>query len=96
MRVLYLTLKKRWFDEIFAGRKKIEYREVKPYWTKRLFDGDGVERKFDVVEFRNGYARDARKMRVGFGGLRVGVLKKDVGDFKKGMKDYEILLLGRR
>lgn len=25
-----------WLDEILSGRKKIEYREIKPYWTERL------------------------------------------------------------
>jgi hypothetical protein len=30
------TIKREWLREIVAGRKRIEYREVKPYWTKRL------------------------------------------------------------
>lgn len=30
------TIKRAWLAEIIAGTKKIEYREVKPYWTKRL------------------------------------------------------------
>jgi hypothetical protein len=30
------TIKREWLAEIIAGTKKIEYREVKPYWTKRL------------------------------------------------------------
>ena len=30
------TIKREWLAEIIAGKKKIEYREVKPYWTKRL------------------------------------------------------------
>jgi len=34
--VLHLTLKKKWFDMILSGEKKEEYREIKPYWTKRL------------------------------------------------------------
>lgn len=35
-RILYLTLKKRWFDMILYGEKKEEYREIKPYWINRL------------------------------------------------------------
>ena len=90
-----MTLKKRWFDEILAGTKRVEYREVKPYWTKRLFD-NGVAKKFDVIEFRNGYSRDARKMRVEFLGVDVVVLDKDIGDgWKKGMRVYG-LKLGNR
>ncbi len=33
------TIKRRFLAEIVAGTKKIECREIKPYWTK----------KFDVV-----------------------------------------------
>lgn len=36
MRVLKLTLKKKWFDMFLSGQKKEEYREIKDYWTKRL------------------------------------------------------------
>lgn len=35
--VLYLTLKKKWFDMIASGVKREEYREIKEYWLKRLF-----------------------------------------------------------
>jgi hypothetical protein len=30
------TIKRPWLAEIIAGTKKIEYREIKPYWAKRL------------------------------------------------------------
>ena len=30
------TIKREWLAQIIQGTKKIEYREVKPYWTKRL------------------------------------------------------------
>ena len=32
------TIKRPWFAAIIAGTKKIEYREIKPYWTKRIKD----------------------------------------------------------
>jgi len=35
-RILHLTLKKKWFDLIKSGKKKVEYREIKPYWIIRL------------------------------------------------------------
>ena len=34
--MLIFPLKKEWFEKIRRGEKTIEYREVKPYWTKRL------------------------------------------------------------
>lgn len=38
MRVLHLTLKKKWFDMIASGEKKEEYRERNSYWLRRLCD----------------------------------------------------------
>lgn len=33
---LYLPLKKEWFEMIESGDKREEYREIKPYWMRRL------------------------------------------------------------
>ncbi len=33
---LTTTIKRQWLAEIIAGSKKIEYREIKPYWRDRL------------------------------------------------------------
>lgn len=35
-RCLRFVLKGVWFDKIKSGEKRIEYREVKPYWDKRI------------------------------------------------------------
>ena len=37
MKTLYLPLKKEWYEMIESGVKTEEYREIKPYWVKRLF-----------------------------------------------------------
>lgn len=42
MKVLHLTLKKKWFDMIASGEKKEEYREIKDFWAKRLLYKIGV------------------------------------------------------
>lgn len=34
--MLIFPLKKEWYEKIRSGEKTIEYREVKPYWTKRI------------------------------------------------------------
>lgn len=39
MKILHLVLKKRWYDMIASGVKTEEYREIKPYWSYRLFKG---------------------------------------------------------
>lgn len=33
-----LVLTYHWFDEMAAGRKDIEYRAVKPYWRRRIWN----------------------------------------------------------
>lgn len=58
-KVLNLTLHKQWFKQILEGTKRIEYRDVKEYWTKRLVNDDGSFKKFDKIVFKNGYAKDA-------------------------------------
>ena len=37
-KILTLTVSKQWFDMIVAGEKTEEYREIKGYWVKRIFD----------------------------------------------------------
>lgn len=34
--MLIFPLKKEWYEKICSGEKTIEYREVKPYWEKRI------------------------------------------------------------
>ena len=36
MKILHLTLKKKWFDMIDSGEKTEEYREIKIHWAFRL------------------------------------------------------------
>lgn len=36
MKILYLPLKKEWYEMIEAGKKPVEYREITTYWAKRL------------------------------------------------------------
>lgn len=72
MRILHLTLKRKWFCLIASGEKKHEYREMKPYWEKRLLQGpDGEGREFDEVHFRNGYRKDSPFMKVKCNGIAV-------------------------
>jgi hypothetical protein len=50
MDTITTTLKRQWFAEIVDRKKKIEYREGKPYWTVRL---KRVKTPFRLV-LRNG------------------------------------------
>ena len=48
--MLTLPIKKQWYDQILAGTKKIEYREIKPYWTSRFLNELGIEGSSDESE----------------------------------------------
>lgn len=63
-KVLHLTLKKIWFDAILSGEKKVENREIKGYWSKRL-----EEQKYDYIHFVNGYGKDKPWMDVKMKGI---------------------------
>ena len=64
MKVLHLNLYRKYFDAILNGDKVIEYRDITPYWSKRL---EG--RHYDFIQFRNGYAKVAPTMRVEYKGM---------------------------
>ena len=80
-RTLHLNLHRDFFAAIAAKKKRIEYRDQTPYWKKRL---EG--RKYDFIQFRNGYATNAPEMLVEFRGIR---------RYGKGPKAYYAIRLGR-
>jgi len=90
MRILHLTLKKKWFDMIASGEKKEEYREIKPYWTKRFGDFL-VKIQFDQILFRNGYSKNAPTVRVECNGIDFGYGKEEWGG---GHKEVYVIKLG--
>ena len=62
--VLPLVLKRQWWILIENGTKKIEWRRA-DYWMDRVlawFQKSKRDNLMPVVEFRHGYAKDARRM----------------------------------
>jgi hypothetical protein len=50
MKTLHLPLKAKWYEMIESGEKTEEYREIKPYWEKRLLKyGDVWGSRKDVI-----------------------------------------------
>ena len=84
---LHLTLTKNWFDLILSGKKKEEYREIKPYWEKRL-----KGKTYDKVIFRNGYAANAPQFTIKLKRITKGIGKSEWGA-EEG-KRYFVLSLG--
>lgn len=70
--MLTLPIKKKWFDMIKSGIKKEEYREIKPYWTKRfikrlyglsIYTDNTIKEAQGTLVFKNGYQRNAPKIK---------------------------------
>ncbi|MEO7487073.1 MAG: hypothetical protein ABIU77_08215 [Ferruginibacter sp.] len=82
MKILKIVIKGQYFDEIAARTKKIEFREMSPFWQSRLYDAAGKKRVYDVIEFINGYNKNARRMEVKFEGFKIkaGVFNILLGD----------------
>lgn len=83
MKILHLTLKKKWFDMILSGEKNEEYREIKFYWTKRLDN-----RQYDIIRFTNGYSPNSPTMDV-----EVKSIEKGFGLPQWGAADDQVYIL---
>lgn len=84
MRVLNLVLKYKWYNMIESGVKTEEYREIKPYWTKRI----GI---MDAVKFSYGYTKrtmmfECRSITIGKGNPEWGAPNEDVYIIKLGKR----------
>ena len=87
---LTLTVSKQWFDMIVAGEKTEEYREIKPYWIKRLttncevaydveaetYCGKVLYRPYTHVLFINGYRKDSPRIEKEIDIITIGKPKK--------------------
>lgn len=66
--MLILPIKKQWYDMIVSGEKKEEYREIKPYWKRRIESAMSngnfglfvrkLPARIDEMYIRNGYGND--------------------------------------
>lgn len=89
-KILTLNVSKQWFDMIVAGEKTEEYREIKPYWIKRLttncevaYDvaaethcGEVLYRPYTHVLFINGYRKDSPRIEKKIDSISIGKPKK--------------------
>lgn len=103
MKTLHLTLKKKWFDMILRGEKKEEYREIKDYWCKRFCTKEWFKFEIEIldhainffpglIEFTNGYGKNAPRMTVECRGISVGTTKPEWCD--DGEKKVFVIKLG--
>jgi hypothetical protein len=65
-KILFLTIKKEFFDQIKSGQKTSEFREYKKHWIQKLMNKDGSFKTYDLVLFQNGYHANVPRMWVEF------------------------------
>lgn len=92
LKILHLTLKKKWFDMIKSGQKKEEYRELKPYFYNRFIKKEGGFNSFDRILFINGYSPKSPRFEIEWKGIRVDEGNIEWGA-EKGVK-YFVISLG--
>lgn len=104
-KVLTLSVKKEWFDKIVSNEKKEEYREIKPYWIKRLttnsevvydvvaetYCGKVLYRPYTHVLFINGYGDDKPRIEKEIMGITIGKPKKGLCPYKWLDKEFFII-----
>jgi len=79
MKILTLTIKKKYFDKIKSGEKKIEYRRYAPYYISRI-----VGKSYDAIKFINGYKKDAPMILVEYQGyVIIDCVETPLGDTKQ-------------
>lgn len=92
MCILYLTIKKEFFDDIREGRKDKEYRRFTLYWYQRLVDKKNLlkMRRFKEIYFRNGRTGNSPFLRTEH--LRTSTIYKKFPGEKKASTLYCIHL----
>lgn len=110
MRILHLTLKKKWFDMVGNGKEE-EYRELTPFWISRLCDfhkgsvgglvfdfhklGCHTLKEFDRVLFANGgHFGDVPKKLFEFNGIEIREGSEEWG--AEPGKKYFVIKLGKQ
>ena len=59
MKTLRLNLKRKWWDQINEGSKKVELRLATDYWRKRL-----IRRRYSAIHLCLGYPKAGDELRV--------------------------------
>ena len=104
-KVLTLTVSKQLLDMIVAGEKNEEYREIKPYWIKRLttncevaydvaletYCGKVLYHPYTHVLFINGYRKDSQRIEKEIESISIGKPKRGLCPDKWLDKDFFVI-----
>ena len=104
-KVLTVHLSEPWYSMIVFGQKTEEYREIKPYWIKRLttncevpYDvaaethcGEVLYRPYTHVFFINGYRKDSPRIEKEIESITIG--KPQKGMYPDKWLDHEFFII---
>ncbi len=80
VKILRVPCNKEWFQKIKNGELLADYREVKPYWNRKVYESGWIDGKrkltttfrvYDIVEFKMGYSADAPILQFKFTGFSI-------------------------
>lgn len=81
LKTITFNLKTEYFNQIRDGVKTEEYRELKPFWAKRL-----VDRHYDVIVVKLGYppknADDGKVLYFKWNGFKIKEITHEIFDGK--------------
>lgn len=64
--ILFLTIKKEYFDAILSGEKTEEYRAISPFYKSRL-----ENKNYTHIILQNGYNKNSRRLKAEFLGYEI-------------------------
>lgn len=103
MEILNLIIKQKYFDEIIAGTKKQEFREIRPNSQKKYceldeegyckeVDGILIPRHYDAIRFYVGYKKDRASALVKVTGANIELFVDEDNNFIEYTHEGEIYL----
>lgn len=89
MNVLTLQIRREFLDKILSGKKKEEFREIRPNNAKKYIEyftaDDGEEdvrpRKYDGLKLLNGYAKDRPEVIIKYNKAEIEYIVDQDGNF---------------
>ncbi|MBD3904464.1 hypothetical protein NAL32_07445 [Chryseobacterium sp. Ch-15] len=99
MKTLTLQIKKEFLDKILSGKKKEEFREIRPNNSKKYieyFDDNGDEdvkpKQFDRIQFFNGYKTDRPEVIIEIKAAEIEYIVDEDGEFIEYEENGEMYL----
>lgn len=99
MKTLTLQIKKEFLDQILSGKKKEEFREIRPNNSKKYieyFDDNGDEdvkpKQFDRIQFFNGYKTDRPEVIIEVKAAEIEYIVDEDGEFIEYEENGEMYL----